>query len=86
MNAVFCACAVNNVPIKGPLSFAVDIETGGHIFQLVLSNSQGCFDQTFIGETFQDWLNGYIHFGFNISRNFSFKKGDKHRYKMKPEN
>lgn len=74
---------VNNIPIKGPLSFAVDIETGGHVFQLVLSNSQATFDQTFIGETTNDWLNGDIHFGFNISRNFSFKKGDKGRYKMK---
>jgi len=74
---------VNNVSIKGPLSFAVDIETGGHIFQLILSNSQANFDQTFIGETNQDWLNGDIHFGLNISRSFSFKKGAKNNNKTK---
>lgn len=77
---------VNNVAIKGPLSLALDIETGGHIFQLVLSNSQANFDQTFIGETNQDWLNGDIHFGFNISRSFSFKKGAGKGFKTKPEN
>jgi hypothetical protein len=74
---------INNLPIKGPLSLAVDIETGGHIFQLVLSNSQANFDQTFIGETNQDWLNGDIHFGFNISRSFSFKKGAKNNMKTR---
>jgi hypothetical protein len=74
---------INNLPIKGPLSLAVDIETGGHVFQLVLSNSQANFDQTFIGETNQDWLNGDIHFGFNISRSFSFKKGAGKSYKIK---
>lgn len=76
---------INNLPIKGPLSIACDIETGGHIFQLVLSNSQANFDQTFIGETNQDWLNGDIHFGFNISRSFSFKKGAGKSHKIKED-
>lgn len=74
---------VNNVPIKGPLSFGVDWETGGHVFQFVIGNTQATYDQTFIGETFHDWLNGDIHIGFNIVRTFSFKKGAGKKYKVK---
>ncbi len=54
-------------------SFSVgfDIETGGHIFQLILSNSTGIFDRSFISETSGRWIDGDIHFGFNITRVFN---------------
>ncbi len=57
-------------------SFTVgfDIETGGHVFQLFLTNSQGIVEQHFIPRTSGDWLKGDIHFGFNISRTFVLKK------------
>jgi len=47
-----------------------DIETGGHVFQLFLTNSQGIIEQHFIPHTTGDWLKGDIHLGFNISRAF----------------
>jgi len=47
-----------------------DIETGGHVFQLFLTNSRGIIEQHFIARTTGDWLKGDIHFGFNISRTF----------------
>jgi len=52
------------------LSLGVDIETGGHVFQLHLTNSQGMFERAFIGETTGRWSQGDIYFGFNISRVF----------------
>lgn len=55
-------------------SLGVDIDTGGHIFQLHLTNSPQMLDKGFITETRGDWLNGDIHFGFNISRVFTLKK------------
>ena len=60
-------------------SFSVgfDIETGGHVFQILLSNSVGMIEKTFIGETTDSWMNGGLHLGFNISRVFSFKKDKK---------
>jgi hypothetical protein len=76
---------VNNLPIKGPLSFGVDWETGGHVFQFFLSNSMACYDNSFIAGTTNDWLNGDIHFGFNMQRTFSFKKGAAKKYKVKPD-
>jgi hypothetical protein len=57
-----------------PLSLGVDIETGGHVFQLHLSNSAAMFERAFIHETIGKWSNGDIYFGFNISRVFTLKK------------
>ena len=54
-----------------PLSVGFDIETGGHVFQLHLTNSLAMIEKGFIGETTGDWLDGGIHFGFNISRVFA---------------
>ena len=56
------------------LSFGFDIETGGHIFQLHLSNSSAMIDPEFITLTSGEWLNGDIYFGFNISRVFTLNK------------
>jgi len=57
-----------------PLSLGIDIETGGHVFQLHLSNSAAMFERAFIHETNGEWSNGDIYFGFNISRVFTLKK------------
>ena len=53
-----------------PLSVGVDIETGGHVFQLHVTNSLAMIDKGFIGETTGQWDDGGVHFGFNISRIF----------------
>ena len=52
-------------------SVGIDIETGGHVFQLHLTNSQGMIEQFFISKTTEDWLKKGIRLGFNISRNFT---------------
>jgi hypothetical protein len=57
-----------------PLSVGVDIETGGHVFQLHVSNSTGMTDRTFINETAGSWAKGDLRFGFNISRVFTLRK------------
>ena len=56
------------------LSVGIDIETGGHVFQLMLTNSQGITERTFIGQTTDNWAKGNIHLGFNISRVFTIVK------------
>jgi len=56
------------------LSFGFDIETGGHVFQLHLSNSPAMIEPAFIHETIGDWEAGDIYFGFNISRVFTIKE------------
>lgn len=60
--------------VHDPLSVGFDIETGGHVFQLIFTNSVAMIEKGFIGETTGDWLKGDIHFGFNISRVFTLQK------------
>lgn len=64
-------------PYHDSMSFGVDIETGGHVFQLHFTNSLGMIEKQFIGETTGTWGKGDIHYGFNISRTFSFDKKNK---------
>lgn len=52
------------------LSIGVDIETGGHVFQIFLTNSAGEYEQAFLTETRGTWKKGDIFLGFNISRVF----------------
>ncbi|MAZ58711.1 MAG: hypothetical protein CMP56_04850 [Flavobacteriales bacterium] len=52
-------------------SIGVDIETGGHVFQLHISNSMPMHESGFMTRTQSDWLDGGVHFGFNISREFN---------------
>jgi len=56
---------------RNSLSFGFDIETGGHVFQLHMTNSLPMFERGYITETTENWADGGIHFGFNISRVFT---------------
>lgn len=55
---------------RNPLSVGIDIETGGHVFQLLFTNSRASNDAAFLTETLGDWTKGDISFGFNIVRVF----------------
>lgn len=55
---------------KNPLSIGVDLETGGHVFQMHFSSSQGIHEAGFLGNTTGDWTTGEIFFGFNLLRVF----------------
>lgn len=58
-----------------PDSFSVgcDIETGGHVFQIMLTNSLVMIERGFIADLGNNgsWSDGGIHLGFNISRVFT---------------
>ncbi len=60
--------------VHNSFSLGWDIETGGHVFQLVFSNSQSMIETQYIGQTTGRWSKGDIYFGFNISRNFNLSK------------
>ena len=59
---------------KDPLSMGFDIETGGHVFQLHFSNSNGMNEKAFLTGTTGDFWKGDIRFGFNLSRVFQVAK------------
>jgi len=53
-----------------PLSIGLDIETGGHVFQLVFSNSQAMNDVSYITNANGINEGKGIYFGFNMYRIF----------------
>ena len=55
------------------LGLGIDIETGGHVFQLIMTNTRGLTERAFITETLGDFGNGDIHLGFNVTRTFQLK-------------
>ena len=54
-----------------PLSLGVEIETGGHVFHINLSNSAGLIGQDLINKGPDNWLDGEFKLGFTISRVFA---------------
>ena len=60
---------------SNPLGIGIDIETGGHVFQLHFSNSEGLNDNAFVTHTIRKWGKGEINFGFNLTRVFNTQKG-----------
>jgi hypothetical protein len=61
------------VATHNPLAIGIDLETGGHVFTIMLTNSLAMIEKGFIGETTGTWQDAGIHLGFNISRVFSLK-------------
>jgi hypothetical protein len=61
-------------PYHNSIGFGVDIETGGHVFQLLLTSSQKITEKTFITESDGDFFDGGIHLGFNVTRAFQLSK------------
>lgn len=55
---------------KDPLTIGIDLETGGHIFQLMFSNAQSTNEPSFLSNAEGNWEDGDIFFGFNIVRVF----------------
>ncbi len=56
------------------LSLGFDIETGGHVFQLHITNSSSMTESNFITNNKGSWGDGEILFGFNVARVFNVGK------------
>lgn len=55
---------------RNPLSIGVDLETGGHVFQMHFTNSRAMHETGYLGQTAGRWEDGEICFGFNLVRVF----------------
>lgn len=55
---------------NNPLTIGLDIETGGHVFQVLLSNAQSSNETAIIANALGDWSKGEVFFGFNLMRVF----------------
>lgn len=56
---------------KNSVSIGVDIETGGHVFQLHFTNSTSMSEYSYITQTEKNWGKNAVRFGFNVSRVFT---------------
>lgn len=65
---------VVSTQVYNSFSLGWDIETGGHVFQLVFTNSESMVASQYLAQTFGSWGKGDIYFGFNISRIFILKR------------
>ena len=62
------------VPFHMPISVGVEIETGGHVFHVDVSNARGIISNNFLVESPDSWQYAEIKLGFNISRVFNVDK------------
>ena len=64
----------DKIDYVNPLSASIDLDTGGHLFQIVISNGQQMYDQAIITNPTGDWAEGSLYLGFNLVRGFNFKQ------------
>jgi hypothetical protein len=61
----------NRYPYSNPLSIGYEIETGGHVFEINLSNASFINENNIIPNTLDSWGGGGFKLGFSISRLFN---------------
>ncbi len=54
-----------------PLGIGLEVDTGGHIFQINFTNARGIIETDYIPNTQSDWSQGQFRLGFTISRTFN---------------
>jgi hypothetical protein len=57
------------------LNLGFEIETGGHVFHINVTNSEGLVENDFLPYTSKNWAQGQFRLGFTISRVFQFGPG-----------
>jgi hypothetical protein len=63
-----------NSVYNNPVAIGIDIETGGHVFQIHVTNAFGMIERAIIAETTGHFFRGDFNLGFNISRSFQLNK------------
>jgi len=70
----------NNANFTDPLGFGIEIETGGHVFTLNITNARAVSEINYLNDTESKFSKGQFRLGFTISRMFDFnshKNSDK---------
>ena len=70
----YCSHTSKSDTYFNPLAVGVDIETGGHVFQLFITNSRPMVEKGMIAETTGDIRHSGLYLGFNLSRVFALGK------------
>ena len=54
-----------------PVGIGLEIDTGGHVFQIIFTNAEGIAETDYIPNTTTSWADGEFRLGFTISRTFN---------------
>jgi len=68
---------IKNASYYPPLDIGMEFETGGHVFDVNLTNSTGILENDFLPYTSKNWAQGEFRMGFTISRTFPLGQGKK---------
>jgi hypothetical protein len=67
---------------QNPLGFGYEVETGGHVFTVNVTNANSISEMNMLTSSQQRYSRGQYHIGFTISRMFDFNgKGKKEKEK-----
>lgn len=58
---------------RNALGVGVDLETGGHVFQLHVTNALGMTEKFFVPGTTGNFVAGDLYFGFTVARSFTVR-------------
>jgi len=56
---------------EAAIGLGLEIDTGGHVFQINFTNARGIMETDYIPNTSSTWANGEVRLGFTISRVFN---------------
>lgn len=62
----------NNSAFHDPLGFGIEVETGGHVFTINVTNSRSVYENSYLSNTQESYSAGQYRIGFTISRIFDF--------------
>jgi hypothetical protein len=60
-----------------PLGVGIEIETGGHVFTINITNARAVSEINYLNDTQSDFTKGQFRIGFTISRIFDFNSREK---------
>jgi hypothetical protein len=60
-----------------PLGVGIEIETGGHVFTINVTNTRAVSEINYLNDTQSDFTKGQFRIGFTISRMFDFNSSKK---------
>ena len=59
------------------MNLGMEFETGGHVFHVNLTNTQGLVENDFLAYNSANWAQGQFRLGFTISRLFSLDPAER---------
>lgn len=71
----------NSPAFHDPLAFGIEVETGGHVFTLNISNAKAISPINYLADTESNWGKGQYRIGFTITRIFDLNPKHKGTYK-----